>query len=161
MGKEGAKSSYTKAEVDALLAAHAALASVHHTKYTDAEAIAAAGTKVAYKTWTRVANAGDGSVSYTGVGFKPKAIFGFFMVQLTTQFAGGLCSGVGKENGYYYDPDCLLWVEGGGYFISIFDSGGNGFNAHLVSFDDDGFTLSYEKSGNNTRTVDCYALLIG
>jgi len=42
VAKEGKVSGYTKAEVDALIAAHAAVAAAHHARYTNAEAAAAA-----------------------------------------------------------------------------------------------------------------------
>jgi len=42
MAKEGTKPFYTEAEVAALIAIHTAIAAAHHTKYTDAEALAAA-----------------------------------------------------------------------------------------------------------------------
>lgn len=62
MAKEGKVSGYTKAEVVALIAAHAALPSAHHARYTDAEALAAALLKIGCLT-RDVVNKSGGSLA--------------------------------------------------------------------------------------------------
>lgn len=47
MSKEAGNGGYSKAEVDALIAAHAAIAGAHHAKYTDAEADVRAAALIA------------------------------------------------------------------------------------------------------------------
>lgn len=108
-----------------------------------------ADSRVKVGAFTRVMNAGSGDVSYTGVGFTPKAIM----------FFGGVTNDtIGQYNGYdngsvHYSLSNFS-TSGTGYnsylsdsSISLFRTSGNFQKAIVKSFDADGFTLTWTLGG--------------
>lgn len=95
---------------------------------------------------TRDMSATNGTVSYTNIGFKPKSI--------QVIFSSSSCDGSGMSDGessgciYYFGstrdtfPALASFVNDGANFVRVI----------LVSFDNDGFTLSFEKVGAPTGT---------
>ena len=93
-----------------------------------------------------------GPVSYTGVGFKPTAVFGLFYGPGTSTHGFGItdkitASGVGVNGSgvAYQDSTTTLF--------SLSPASGQAFNATLVSLDPDGFTLQWTKLGSPTGTA--------
>ena len=128
------------------------------TKYVTAKAINDADLKLKSKiiTATRVMSAGNGDVSYTGVGFKPSSITAIAAIDGSQSASWGFSDSSGAENaiarnyeGNMYGAEAniankLIFAETTGY----------GFvNAVLKSYDTDGFTLTWAKSGTPTATV--------
>ena len=106
-------------------------------------------TKIIFAT--KVMTSAAGNVSYTGVGFKPTAIFGLFYGPGTSTHGFGIidkttASGVGMNGSgvaYQDSPTTVFLLSPGS---------GVAFNATLVSLDSDGFTLNWTKVGSPTGT---------
>lgn len=116
------------------------------------------------KTFTRVMNAANGNVAYTGVGFEPKAISVIAAAHNTTSMFTGVgfadtAKAGGSINMY---TTALDWVAQGA-LLRLFDNGGNNVTIDVVSYDADGFTLSYNNNGSTPGaiTTTFYALCIG
>ena len=99
---------------------------------------------------TREAAAVTGSVSYTGVGFKPTAILAFVSTGCATNTGEGSVGFADETLGQM----CLAWigsVVGISYsltaLIRIDDDGVNNQFGVLASLDPDGFTIAWTKSG--------------
>lgn len=108
-------------------------------------------------SFTRVLNAQDGNVSYTGVGFKPSALIiigsisgtKYFTVGLTSAIAGGVIFVFLSDSNYGLVANRC--VE--------FHSGAAAEGASLASFDNDGFTLAWANdAGGINATGSCYYL---
>lgn len=100
---------------------------------------------------TRVANATNSSVSYTGVGFKPSAIY--FMTDLATGGTGhGFSNGTAQrattsESGVSVGTittGCCYYTAGAGTQTLI---------GNLTSMDADGFTISWAHVGLGASTI--------
>ena len=92
-----------------------------------------------------------GNVSYTGVGFKPTAIFGLFYGPGNSTHGFGIidkttASGVGVNGAGVAYQDSTTTI------FSLSPASGQAFNATLVSLDTDGFTLQWTKIGSPTGT---------
>lgn len=106
-------------------------------------------------TATRDMSAANGNVAYTGVGFKPVAIIALSQqagdIDPTWGFAdsaltGNSISGYGAGASYAGASGVLfrLFVASGATYVDV----------NVVSYDSDGFTLSYTKSGSPTGTAN-------
>lgn len=101
-----AKRVYTDAEVDAIVATHTAIAAAHHTKYTDAEAVAAVESGDDY-----IKNTGD-TITGTLVSTKVGAGGGFDVQDQYNIFrvaSGGEWFGWGGET---YAGAAIAWFGG-------------------------------------------------
>lgn len=100
--------------------------------------------------------AASGDVAYTGVGFTPTSIVVLFGID------GGTINGVGivdsaltgRFEGRMADATARVFT----YFISGFVSGSATNVAIVKSFDADGFTLTWTKTGSPTGTMTLYFL---
>jgi hypothetical protein len=111
-------------------------------------------------SFTRALNASSGSVSYTGVGFTPKAIL-FFGASASSNFLSfGITSGSAQNDAVrihevdFEDPDTSNCIT----LLTSLDSGQTGV---LSSFDSDGFTIAWTRvltSASGTVTVAYLAI---
>ena len=102
-------------------------------------------------TATRVLSAANGDVAYTGVGFQPTAIVATGCIQAELSFAIGISDSAkaGRSIGQYGDNS----MTSANFAIQIDSSGGNFARATLKTFDNDGFTLTWAKTGSPTGTA--------
>lgn len=102
-------------------------------------------------------NMADASTStgYTGVGFKPKAIIFLAVVDGSTKYSFGYSDGT-SNFGYGGYGDSTILASNGASAITIRNSAGNSTGGVVASFDADGFTITYTKSGSPTGTADIY-----
>lgn len=129
-------------------------AAAHHTKYTDAEAIAAAIVRTTVTEETRAAAAATGDVSYTGAGFVPT---GYIIFGVEIDDLDGLSWGFVDDSG----TNRLTEVRdvNGTPMISVTTRAVQGFDATTShgqgaihkSFDADGITLTWTKTGDGRR----------
>jgi hypothetical protein len=106
-------------------------------------------TKIIFAT--KVLTVASGNTAYTGVGFKPTAIFAmFYGPGLSTHGFGIIdkttASGVGVNGAGVAYQDSTTTI------FSLSPGSGLAFNATLVSLDADGFTLNWTKIGAPTGT---------
>lgn len=117
------------------------------------------GMKVSKITFTRVVSAVDGDVSYTGVGFKPSFIHLIASSEAvqTGQTFGYLGTGVVAGRSSLANDN--MWLEGFRCvttWMTVYET------VALKSFDADGFTLTYTKTGATpANTWDFIAVCIG
>lgn len=92
------------------------------------------------KLETRIMTAGSGDVSYTGYGFKPEGLiqYGYYAA------AGGSCFGAVTATQYWCQLNNAVYNS---RFIWFWQAGSVQQVATLKSFDDDGFTLTWVKTG--------------
>lgn len=106
--------------------------------------------------FSRVLNAADGNISYTGIGFQPSGIIVIGTIALTEYLSIGFTTGT--------DMGCICRYAtaltfGPSPLVVMFHSGSAGEKATFSSFDTDGFTLTWSVEGagiNNTGV--CYYL---
>ena len=106
-----------------------------------------------------------GNVAYTGVGFLPKAILFFSNVNGTARASWGYTtSATAGDNSCIFDDN---GDAAGTYAIAVTNciyletGGANNQKAVLVSFDSDGFTLAWTKTGVPTGTGTAMFLAFG
>lgn len=104
---------------------------------------------IKYGTFTRVLSVGSGDVSYTGVGFKPSAII-LIGIHLTVSISIGFGTVDGNIYMKYIDSE---GSTGSTNYIVNLGSFSHMNYASLKSFDSDGFTLTWTKTGSPTGTV--------
>lgn len=135
VGKINTLDVLTPAEAAGLISDHAELPSVHHF-----------APKV--KLETRAMNAASGDVSYTGYGFQP---VGLLILSTRLMYGGSIGSSepaLAEHCLYrvYADSEVLS-----GPYIIWQQAGSLGYqNAVLKTYDADGFTLTWVKSGTAT-----------
>ena len=106
-------------------------------------------------SFTRDMSSATGAVSYTGAGFTPKAIFFLANINGASPASWGFTTGAGNNvaladdnadaaSTYAIFVNKCIYVERGG---------GNNQNAAIGSFDGDGFTLAWTKTGSPTGTL--------
>lgn len=97
---------------------------------------------------TRTLNAASGTVSYTGIGFRPTNIEFFGAVDTTVErFFGTAGIGVGLQQRCMTSDNTGATNSSGDCIRLIKNGAGNEQKASLVSFDADGFTLSWTLVG--------------
>jgi hypothetical protein len=132
--------------------ARLAKGTANHKLFMNAGATApewAQGIKVI--TSTRDMTAGSGDVAYTGVGFKPSLII-FQGAVDTAQVAGWGVVDAASKHFVSYDNNGSYYQAGAGWAFLII--GGSAYQgAHLKTFDADGFTLTWTKSGSPSGTI--------
>ena len=112
-------------------------------------------------SFTRDTSTASGNQSVTGVGFKPRALLisGGNTGASWATFAGltdGTTTGSVQDNG----P-----INGGSYslttdLLKFIQSGSDIYTGSLSSFDSDGFTLSWVKTGSTTGTATMFYMAI-
>ncbi len=105
-------------------------------------------------TLTRDWTAASGNVSYTGVGFKPKAIAFIHMTNTGPSMSVGFDDGTTAIE--VADNDVTTpgtWASSTTKSISAIQAAGVGQTANVASFDADGFTLAWTKVGSPSGTL--------
>lgn len=111
-------------------------------------------------TFTRDTSAAGANVAYTGVGFKPTTLIGFAGIAGTAKYslfgfadastARAVADSAAVSAGTYDDTGALFYV--------VNSAGSNYTTAVISTFDADGFTLAWAKTGSPTGTINCYVL---
>lgn len=107
---------------------------------------------------TRDLTAGSGDVAYTGTGFTPRALLCLGCVGGTTQAVFGMADGATAGAN-------IQQIVGGNasahLSLCLFDQGSNNYQHGVVkTYDADGFTLTWTKSGTPTGTATLYFLCL-
>lgn len=118
--------------------------------------------RVKVGTFNRTANAASGAVSYTGVGFRPRAI-AIMMGNTTSNIESSIGISDGSKDGMMLNnANARVTVDD---LIVGFDNDSAGTatqTAVLTSFDSDGFTLTWTLVGSpGAETLKCYYLALG
>jgi hypothetical protein len=109
-------------------------------------------TKV--KEYTRTATTGAGDVSYTGIGFKPTTLEAYVIVDGTSYACWGFAdSGKAGASTYTYWGSTAQVFHSYAYFVDIGMSSAWS-RADVKSYDDDGFTLTWTKTGSPSGTIN-------
>jgi hypothetical protein len=106
---------------------------------------------------TRVLTEASGDVAYTGVGFTPSAIIFFVVIGGGSLGRWGLSDGV-RHGAAYRVSGATTIISDTDVAILCDLSGGNSQSAVVKSFDADGFTLTWTKTGSPTGTAIIYCL---
>jgi len=107
-------------------------------------------------TATRDLTAASGDVSYTGVGFIPTVLLVWFQLSTGASLAGIGFSDSAKTN-YCYNT---LLAGGSAYLIAAGTGSTNYQRAIVKTYDADGFTLTWTKTGSPTGTLNLYFLCL-
>ena len=110
-------------------------------------------------TFTRDVSLGAGNVSYTGVGFKPSTIIAAGNLNDVLHYANSIGYTNGTNNMCSYVNDGNAAYTDTSYFININQSGAIQ-QAAIVTFDADGFTIAWRKTGSPTGTLTVVYLAI-
>lgn len=109
---------------------------------------------------TRDLTLATGSVAYTGVGFRPSAMIATAGIGASTDYLIAL----GIADSSLSAGNLLLYSSGTGFptaiFLNFFAASGAQQVAAIASYDSDGFTLSWVKTGLPTGTVTIYILCL-
>ena len=107
-------------------------------------------------TSTRVLSAASGDVAYTGVGFTPTVLLVWFQLSTGVALAGIGFSDSAKTN-YCFNT---LLAGGSAYLIVAGANDTNYQRAIVKTYDADGFTLTWTKTGSPTTTANLYFLCL-
>jgi hypothetical protein len=104
-------------------------------------------------TATRDLTAASGVVSYTGVGFRPRAVIALVAVIGGFRWAAGFQGSIVDDGGVIYQYAASTMAQGT-QFLRI-DSGGGTeqYIDTIDSYDADGFTVTWTKAGLPTGTA--------
>lgn len=128
------------------------------TSVGNATTIAAgARLKSKVKTFSRDLTAASGDVAYTGVGFTPTAVIGIGAIQNVFEFVIGIADSA-KAASQIEPYTANTMQETNTRFLDIATSAGNDQGAIVKSYDADGFTLTWTKSGTPTGTAELAVL---
>src|SRR3990167_3233485 len=107
-------------------------------------------------TATRDTSAATSNVSYTGLGFTPKAILAFGSRAGTVANAIGFAenTGTAEATEWYSSGGAGFYSIGTNLLILIEAGGVNYTNIAVASYDTDGFTATITKAGSPTGTAD-------
>jgi len=122
------------------------------TNKTIASHLAYADTRSKVITSIRSIAGTSGDVAYTGVGFVPTSIIAFVSVAGTTIIGSGVADsakGSGSIEQTYQGNAGSDTTN----FIDILTASGAGQSAIVKSYDADGFTLTWTKTGADTGTI--------
>jgi hypothetical protein len=111
--------------------------------------------------FTRDISLATGTQAVTGVGFKPKAVIFFSVVPGTNLASWGQDDGTTSQS--LFDAHGIGADQFGGddtNAISVAVDTGNRYFGDLLSFDDDGFTVNWVKTGFPTGTLKVYYLAL-
>lgn len=136
---------------------------VRCVSYVRASGFNIAGLQSKRITASRVMDATDGNVAYTGVGFKPRALIVLSGVTGDINPTWGICDADGNAAGISaYNLSSNATKHGSTTFIRGFTgTAGSAYTTGtLVSMDADGFTLSWVKTSPASLTLDMHFLCI-
>lgn len=139
----------------------ATVATLYITKNVNASGASIVGIPRTYVGYfTRTNTDGDGDQAVTGIGFKPKAVEIFATVSGTKTWSKGRTDGTTQT--------CLRMSLAGDAtavntdrYVAIENSTGAYNSASHKSFDNDGFTVTWGKSGSPAGTTTCHYIAIG
>ena len=115
------------------------------------------GAKVV--SFTRDLTLASGNQAVAGVGFKPSSIIFTGAINGSANEIHGLAELNGTAGGHYYGNGITSWYASP-YPITFYPAAGSYQIAQMSSFDADGFTLSWTKTGAPTGTGTIYALCL-
>lgn len=109
-------------------------------------------------TFTRDMTTATGTQAVTGVGFTPTAIIFVYAVSGTVQEGIGFAdsSKTGRNRNYLTPTGWFVGTQA----ISASVSSGNSQVGDVSTYDSDGFTISWTKTGSPTGTLTVYALCL-
>jgi hypothetical protein len=112
---------------------------------------------VKYMASTRGFSADSGDVSYTGVGFKPSAILAICGIASGNAVMSiGFAGGTGTNGGSLADSNAIAagsYQTSASFFILLIESPGKYITAQIKTFDSDGFTLTWARTGSTTAVT--------
>lgn len=119
-------------------------------------------------TWFKVIISGrdltaaSGNVSYTGAGFKPKAAIFLAAINGAAGASWGFCDQGGTQGSIYDDQPAVAtaWGTSGAAAIFILQAAGASQSAAVQTFDSDGLTVAWTKTGAPTGTADLIMFLL-
>lgn len=117
---------------------------------------AQANTKIG--SFSRDTTTASGTQAITGVGFKPSAVIFFSNINTTTAVSVGMDNTTTTTN--YFGTGSGNFAGSGSASITGYVSGGNTYDGKITSMDDDGFTITWTKTGSPTGTLSCLYLAI-
>jgi len=113
-------------------------------------------------TFTRDISLDSGNQSITGIGFKPRAVI---LIACIDQVAGAMS--VGFSDGVLnFTVRDVYYLTNNGYVmnvtscVGVYINGGGQYVGTVLSFDDDGLTITWDKTNSPTGTlkVSCLAI---
>lgn len=109
-------------------------------------------------TFTRDLTVASGTQAVTGVGFQPTAIIFVYAINGTPQEGVGFAdsSKAGRNRNYLTGPGWFVGTNA----ITASPSSGNYQTGDVSTYDSDGFTISWSKTGAPTGTLTVYALCL-
>lgn len=108
---------------------------------------------------TRDMTAATGNVSYTGAGFVPTAIIAYHGVNVTRGFGVSIADSAKTVSSLATDNTAWNTRVGTNLFLLTYNPSASDFQyATIVSYDADGFTLAWTKSGSPTGTMSIFFL---
>ncbi len=124
------------------------------------------GSGIYSGTLSRDSAAATATVAYTGIGFQPKALIAFSTVSNVDQISWGLDDGITGVSQYDYNYGVAgSWANAGATGTSpsilpreeaaVWQSG------YITSWDSDGFTIQWTKTGSPTGLIIVQYMVIG
>lgn len=112
-------------------------------------------------SFTRDITTATGTQAVTGVGFKPSTIICFSSTAANGQYSVGF-DDLANLAGCFTGVDAANpnFTDGGAYSVYVYVSAGNDYKGKVKSFDADGFTFSWTKTGTPSGNVKTYFLAI-
>jgi hypothetical protein len=106
-------------------------------------------------TGSRDTTVASGTQSITGVGFQPKAIIGNASVSGTEKFSVcGISDGTSNRNIQPQNQISFQDWSNQPYLFSMIQAGSTEYHGEIQSFDSDGFTITWTKTGSTTGTLN-------
>ena len=109
--------------------------------------------------FTRDVSAASGSVAYTGVGFSPRALLFSFSRPGSTSVGWGYATPSNVGNTACYGAN--VWITDSTYCMRAYTDAANAQAAAVASWDSDGFTLTWTKTGTLSGIIDVTYFAIG
>lgn len=110
--------------------------------------------------FSRDVSTATGTQAITGVGFQPSVVIAIESINDTASWSVGFSDG-SSHRGINGDPSGADRVDTSSSFIECDQGSGNVYSGVIDSFDADGFTVSWTKSGSPTGTATISYLAIG
>jgi hypothetical protein len=118
----------------------------------------ASGVKIG--TFTKDSADAGADVAYTGVGFKPSSVI--FLCNVSTTTATSIGFDTQSAHGVIFDryaqTASVNWAGNSSYSIIICIGVGVEYDGAIKTFDADGFTITWTKTGNCTGTISVFYL---
>lgn len=126
-------------------------------------ALAGAGGQYKVFNFTKDRSTATGTNAYTGIGFQPKAAIFFAAVNNTTgRMSVGMDDGTTKGCVLDYTPvSADQWDSATAVSIYSLSGATETYTGYVQSWDADGFTISWTKTGSPTGTMNVKAILFG